>query len=254
MLSKVVILVVLVSLSIFSKESQSASDKVELIKQNWPHSGIFGRFNKSSLQRGFLVYKEVCASCHGLKHVSYRDLVGIGLTKDEIKSIAGEYELLDGPNDEGEMFEREAKPSDKFVNPYENDNQARAANNGSYPPDLSLIVKARAGGADYLYSLLNGYKEFPDDFEASEGMYYNEYYPGKQIAMPSPIMDDIVEYNDGTDATHVQIARDVTSFLAWAAEPELEERKSLGVKTLFFLILLTIMLLGVKRKIWKDVN
>ena len=254
MLSKVVILVVLVSLSIFSKESQSASDKVELIKQNWPHSGIFGRFDKSSLQRGFLVYKEVCASCHGLKHVSYRDLVGIGLTKDEIKSIAGEYELLDGPNDEGEMFEREAKPSDKFVNPYENDNQARAANNGSYPPDLSLIVKARAGGADYLYSLLNGYKEFPDDFEASEGMYYNEYYPGKQIAMPSPIMDDIVEYNDGTDATHVQIARDVTSFLAWAAEPELEERKSLGVKTLFFLILLTIMLLGVKRKIWKDVN
>ncbi len=254
MLSKVVIFVVLVSLSIFSKESQSASDKVELIKQNWPHSGVFGRFDKSSLQRGFLVYKEVCASCHGLKHVSYRDLVGIGLTKDEIKSIAGEYELLDGPNDEGEMFEREAKPSDKFVNPYENDNQARAANNGSYPPDLSLIVKARAGGADYLYSLLNGYKEFPDDFEASEGMYYNEYYPGKQIAMPSPIMDDIVEYNDGTDATHVQIARDVTSFLAWAAEPELEERKSLGVKTLFFLILLTIMLLGVKRKIWKDVN
>ena len=254
MLSKVVIFVVLVSLSIFSKESQSASDKVELIKQNWPHSGVFGRFDKSSLQRGFLVYKEVCASCHGLKHVSYRDLVGIGLTKDEIKSIAGEYELSDGPNDEGEMFEREAKPSDKFVNPYENDNQARAANNGSYPPDLSLIVKARAGGADYLYSLLNGYKEFPDDFEASEGMYYNEYYPGKQIAMPSPIMDDIVEYNDGTDATHVQIARDVTSFLAWAAEPELEERKSLGVKTLFFLILLTIMLLGVKRKIWKDVN
>ena len=139
-------------------------------------------------------------------------LTGIGLTKDEIKSIAGEYIVMDGPNDEGEMFEREAKLSDKFVNPYENDNQARLANNGAYPPDLSLMVKARAGGADYLFSLLNGYKEFPEGFEASEGMYYNEYYPGKQIAMPSPIMDDIVEYNDGTDATHVQIARDVTSF------------------------------------------
>jgi len=254
MLSKLLIIFVIFLFSVISSGVQAASEKIDLIEQNWPHSGIFGRFDKSSLQRGFLVYKEVCAACHGLKHVSYRDLTGIGLTVDEIKSIAGEYELVDGPNDEGEMFDREAKPSDKFVNPYENDSQARVANNGAYPPDLSLIVKARAGGADYLYSLLNGYKEFPEDFEASEGMYYNEYYPGKQIAMPSPIMDDIVDYNDGTDATHVQIARDVTSFLAWAAEPELEERKSLGVKTLFFLILLTIMLLGVKRKIWKDVN
>ena len=254
MLSKIFILFVTFSFLIFSNSAKAASDKTELIEQNWPHSGIFGRFDKSSLQRGFLVYKEVCAACHGLKHVSYRDLTGIGLTVDEIKSIAGEYELVDGPNDEGEMFDREAKPSDKFVNPYENDNQARVANNGAYPPDLSLIVKARAGGADYLYSLLNGYKEFPEGFEASEGMYYNEYYPGKQIAMPSPIMDDIVDYNDGTEATHVQIARDVTSFLSWAAEPELEERKSLGVKALFFLILLTIMLLGVKRKVWKDVN
>ena len=115
------------------------------------------------------------------------------------------------------MFLRQALPSDKFVGPYENDNVARSANNGAYPPDLSLIVKARAGGADYLYSLLNGYKEFPDDFEASEGMYYNIFYPGNQIAMPSPIMDDIVEYDDGTEATHSQIAKDVTAFLAWTA-------------------------------------
>ena len=173
---------------------------------------------------------------------------------DEIKVIAADYEIVDGPNDEGEMFDREALPSDKFVGPYENDKIARLANNGAYPPDLSLIVKARANGADYLYSLLNGYKDYPENFEASEGMYYNEFYPGYQIAMPSPLMDDIVEYSDGTEATQQQIAKDVTSFLAWAAEPELEERKSLGVKTLFFLILLTIMLLGVKRKIWKDVE
>ena len=233
---------------------KAATSNVDLIQQNWPFNGIFGRFDKASLQRGFKVYSEVCSACHGLRHISYRDLEGIGYSNDEIKVIAGEYEITDGPNDEGEMFEREAKPSDKLVGPYENDNQARSANNGAYPPDLSLIVKARAGGADYLYSLLNGYKDFPEGFEESEGMYYNEYYPGRQIAMPSPIMDDIVEYNDGTEASHVQIARDVTSFLAWAAEPELEERKSLGVKTLFFLILLTIMLLGVKRKVWKDVN
>ena len=232
----------------------SATTNVELMKQKWPFDGIFGRFDESSLQRGFQVYREVCAACHGIRHISYRDLKGIGYTNDEIKVIAAEYEVMDGPNDDGEMFEREARPSDKFVGPYENDKIARLANNGAYPPDLSLIVKARADGANYLYSLLNGYKEFPDNFEASEGMYYNEFYPGNQIAMPSPLMDDIVEYSDGTEATQSQIAKDVTSFLAWTAEPELEERKSLGVKTLFFLILITIMILGVKRKIWKDVD
>ena len=232
----------------------SATTNVELMKQNWPFNGIFGRFDESSLQRGFQVYREVCAACHGIRHISYRDLKGIGYTNDEIKVIAADYEVMDGPNDDGEMFEREARPSDKFVGPYENDKIARLANNGAYPPDLSLIVKARADGANYLYSLLNGYKEFPDNFEASEGMYYNEFYPGNQIAMPSPLMDDIVEYSDGTEATQSQIAKDVTSFLAWTAEPELEERKSLGVKTLFFLILITLMLLGVKRKIWKDVD
>ena len=231
-----------------------ATSDVKLMDQKWPFNGIFGRFDESSLQRGFQVYREVCAACHGIRHISYRDLKGIGYTNDEIKVIAADYEIVDGPNDEGEMFEREALPSDKFVGPYENDKIARLANNGAYPPDLSLIVKARANGADYLYSLLNGYKDYPENFEASEGMYYNEFYPGYQIAMPSPLMDDIVEYSDGTEATQEQIAKDVTSFLAWTAEPELEERKSLGVKTLFFLILLTIMLLGVKRKIWKDVE
>ena len=203
----------------------SATTNVELMKQKWPFDGIFGRFDESSLQRGFQVYREVCAACHGIRHISYRDLKGIGYTNDEIKVIAADYEVMDGPNDDGEMFEREARPSDKFVGPYENDKIARLANNGAYPPDLSLIVKARADGANYLYSLLNGYKEFPDNFEASEGMYYNEFYPGNQIAMPSPLMDDIVEYSDGTEATQSQIAKDVTSFLAWTAEPELEERK-----------------------------
>lgn len=231
-----------------------ATSDVKLMEQKWPFNGIFGRFDESSLQRGFQVYREVCAACHGIRHISYRDLKGIGYTNDEVKVIAADYEIVDGPNDEGEMFDREALPSDKFVGPYENDKIARLANNGAYPPDLSLIVKARANGADYLYSLLNGYKDYPENFEASEGMYYNEFYPGYQIAMPSPLMDDIVEYSDGTEATQEQIAKDVTSFLAWTAEPELEERKSLGVKTLFFLILLTIMLLGVKRKIWKDVE
>ena len=162
---------------------KAATSNVDLIQQNWPFNGIFGRFDKASLQRGFKVYSEVCSACHGLRHISYRDLEGIGYSNDEIKVIAGEYEITDGPNDEGEMFTRDAKMSDKFVGPYENDKIARLANNGAYPPDLSLIVKARGGGADYIYSLLNGYKDFPEDFEASDGMYYNEYYPGKQIAL-----------------------------------------------------------------------
>mgnify|MGYP002013274239 FL=1 len=234
--------------------SFSATNQTELMKQNWPFNGIFGRFDNTALQRGFKVYREVCAACHGIRHVSFRDLKNIGFSSDEIKLIAGEYQLMDGPDDEGEMYERDAKPSDKFIGPYPNENAARVANNGAYPPDLSLMVKARAGGADYLYSLLNGYKEYPDEFEQSDGMYYNIFYPGNQIAMPNPIMDDIVEYDDGTEATHSQISKDVSSFLAWTAEPELEERKALGVKTIFFLVLLTIMLLGVKRKIWKDVE
>ena len=231
-----------------------ATSNIELMEQNWPFNGVFGRFDKTALQRGFKVYREVCSACHGIRHVSFRDLHQIGFSNDEIKAIAGEYELTDGPNDEGEMFQRDALPSDKFVGPYANENEARVANNGAYPPDLSLIVKARAGGADYVYSLLNGYKEFPDDIEANDGMYFNIFYPGNQIAMSSPIMDEIVEYDDGTEATHSQIAKDVTAFLAWTAEPELEQRKSLGVKTIFFLVLITIMLLGVKRKIWKDVE
>ena len=159
---------------------------MELIKQNWPFNGVFGRFDQASLQRGFKVYTEVCSACHGLRHISYRDLEGIGYSNDEIKVIAGEYEIIDGPNDEGEMFTRDAKMSDKFVGPYENDKIARLANNGAYPPDLSLIVKARAGGADYLYSLLNGYKDFPENFDASEGMYYNEFYPGESNSNATP--------------------------------------------------------------------
>ena len=244
----------IVFLSSFFKINVSAGEKSELIKQNWPFDGFFGRFDQSSIQRGFQVYREVCAGCHGIKYIAYRDLANVGFTPDEIKSIASEYEIIDGPNDEGEMFDRLAKPSDKFVGPYLNDKEARVANNGAYPPDLSLITKARAGGADYLYNLLNGYKDPPENLEISDGMYFNTIYPGNQIAMPMPIVDEIVEYEDETPATQDQIIRDVTSFLVWTAEPELEERKVLGIRVLIFLIIITLMLLAVKRKVWKDVE
>lgn len=221
--------------------------------RDWSFQGMFGTFDRGALQRGFQVYKEVCAACHSLRLVAYRNLSGIGLGEDQIKAVAAEFEVTDGPNDEGEMFQRPARPPDRFVKPFANDNAARAANNGALPPDLSLMTKARKGGADYLHALLIGYKEEPPaGFTLGDGMSYNVYFPGNQIAMAPPVDDDAVEYADGTKATKDQIASDVTTFLAWAAEPELEERKRLGIKVLLFLIVLTAMLYAVKRQVWKD--
>ena len=194
--------------------------------RDWSFDGMFGTFDRGAAQRGFQVYQEVCAACHSLKLVAYRNLSGIGLSEDQIKAIAAEVEVTDGPNDEGEMFQRPARPSDRFVKPFANDNAARAANNGALPPDLSLMVKARKGGADYLHALLTGYKEEPPaGIKLSEGMNYNLYFPGNQIAMAPPVADDAVEYADGTKATADQIATDVATFLAWAAEPELRSEE-----------------------------
>jgi len=201
------------------------------------------------------VYSEVCSGCHGVKLVAYRNLMDIGFSEEDVKAFASDFEVEDGPDDEGEMFWREAIPSDRFAEPFANDNAARAANNGALPPDLSLITKARIGGADYLYALLTGYEEeAPPGFELLDGMNYNNYYPGHQIAMAAPIYDDSVEYLDGTIATKEQISHDVTTFLAWTAEPKLEHRKRLGLKALIFLIVLTGMLYAVKRKIWSDLH
>jgi len=221
--------------------------------RHWTFDGMFGTFDRGQVQRGFQVYREVCAACHSLKLVAYRNLSGIGLDEEAIKTFAGEFEVTDGPNDEGEMFRRPARPSDRFVAPFANENAARAANNGALPPDLSLMVKARKGGADYLHALLVGYKEEPPaDVKLGDGMSYNLYFPGNQIAMGPPFADDAVEYADGTKATAEQIAADITAFLAWAAEPELEERKRMGLKVLIFLVVLTAMLYALKRQIWSD--
>jgi len=174
---------------------------------------------------------------------------------DEIKAIAGEFEVTDGPNDDGDMFTRPARPADRFASPFENVQAARASNNGALPPDLSLITKARKGGGDYIYALLSGYAEEPPaDFELADGMYYNKVFPGHQIAMNPPLGDDAVEYTDGTKATTAQMAKDVTTFLVWAAEPEMEERKRLGIKVMLFLIVLTGLLYALKRKIWSDLH
>jgi cytochrome c1 len=235
--------------------ARAAAEAPALPEQQWEFQGIFGTFERDAQQRGLQVYRQVCASCHSLELIAFRNLRDLGLSEDQITAIAGEYEVEDGPNDEGEMFMRPAEAADRFPAPFPNEQAARYANNGAYPPDLSLITKARLGSADYIYALLTGYRdEPPEGVELMPGMYYNDYFAGHQIAMAPPLVEGIVEYEDGTEATVSQMAHDVTTFLAWAAEPELEERKRLGVKAILFLTVFTGLLYAVKRKIWTDVH
>ena len=238
-----------------------------LEKQNWSFNGMLGTYDRAALQRGFQVYKEVCATCHSMSLLSYRNLgggkgfaagdesaPGPGFSEAEVKAIASEYKVKDGPNDQGDMFERPARPSDRFVAPFANDNAARAANNGALPPDLSLMVKARANGADYVYAILTGYHETPAGFALADGMNYNAAFPGHQIAMPKPLNGDDVKFADGTQATIEQEARDVVQFMAWAAEPNLEDRHRIGIQVLGFLVVLTGLFYAIKRRIAKRIG
>ena len=229
----------------------AAGDEIDIPDQDWRHEGVFGTFDRGSLQRGFQVFEEVCAACHSLQYIAFRNLVEIGFTEQEAKAIAAEYEVEDGPDDEGEMFTRPARLADYWPSPFANDNAARVSNGGALPPDLSLIVKAREGGPDYIFALMTGYEdEPPEGATLSGGMSYNHYFRGHQIAMPPPLYDEAVEYVDGTPATLEQHARDVTAFLAWTAEPELEERKQTGLKVLIFVFILTAVLFVIYRRTW----
>jgi ubiquinol-cytochrome c reductase cytochrome c1 subunit len=225
-----------------------------LAKQEWHHTGITGTFDRAELQRGFQVYSNVCAACHGLSLLSYRHLAGIGYGEAELKAIAAKVQVADGPNDQGEMFERPGLPSDRFKKPYPNDKASRAANGGALPPDLSLMVKARSGAEDYVYSLLTGYEPAPADVKVPEGQYYNKAFAGHLISMPPPLNEGAVSYADSTNATVPQMARDVTTFLAWAAEPTLEARKRMGAKVLVFLLVFAGLMYLVKKKIWSTVH
>ena len=240
----------LLVLLLISTNALASGAEVNLKKTQWPFDGAFGTVDKNAAQRGFQVYKEVCASCHELKHNSYRNLADIGFSEDEVKAIASAATIIDGPNADGDMFERPGRPSDKFARPFANDNAARAANGGALPPNLSLIVKSRPDGANYLYSLLTGYKEAPEGFKLESGMNYNEFFPGHQIAMAAPLSDGAVEYQDGTNATTDQMAKDVTIFLQWAAEPEMEQRKKMGIKVFAYLITFTVLFYLAKKRIW----
>lgn len=264
----------------------AGGEAIDYPRHEWSYDGITGQYDRAQLRRGWQVYQEVCAACHGLERVKFRNLVQPGgpeFDEEAVKLLAAEWpnQIVDGPNDEGEMFERPAKLSDKIKGPYANDKQARAAQGGAYPPDLSLITRARnvhsnapwyihvplmardiltgyeTGGSDYLYALLTGYKEPPESFQLSEGMNYNKYFPGHQIAMMQPIPEGgAVEYQENAGATSSleQNAADVTAFLAWAADPKLNERKQLGWSVMIYLLITTLLLYFAKKRIWARVK
>ena len=234
-----------------------SADKVEYLKTDWTFKGLFGKFDRASLQRGYQVYTEVCAACHSMKYLSYRNLSEKGgpeFSVAQAKAIAASFEVTDGPNADGEMFQRSGKLSDKFVMPYENVKAAEAANGGAYPPDMSVLVKARGGGVDYIYSLLQGYEEAPSGMILDDGVHYNKYMYGNKIKMSAPLSDGIIEYSDGTNPSVEQMSKDVTTFLMWAAEPSLEARHQMGFKAIVYLIILTILVYFSMKRIWSRVK
>ena len=237
--------------------SMASEQTEELLNPGWSFKGFFGKFDRASLQRGYQVYTEVCAACHSMKYLSYRNLAQQGgpeFSEDQAKIIASQFEVIDGPNSEGDMFTRPARLSDNFVGPYANEEAAKSANGGAYPPDMSVLVKARKGGASYIYSILLGYDDPPPDVSLEDGVYYNTYMSGNKIKMSKPLSENLVQYSDGTQATEEQMAKDVSTFLAWAAEPNLEQRHKMGFRAVLYLIIITILVYFSMKKIWSRIE
>jgi len=241
---------------------------------SWSFAGPFGTYNKAQLQRGLKIYKETCSACHGLERVAFRNLTALGYSDEQVKALAAEYEVEDGPDENGDMFTRPALPSDRFPSPFANPEAAAASNNGAAPPDLSLMAKARAvergfptfvfdiftqyaeGGPDYIHALLAGYPEEPPaGVEVPEGTYYNPYFiGGKSLSMAPPLFDEGVTYDDGTQETVDQYATDIAAFLMWTAEPNLDDRKRIGFIVMIFIVLFGGLVYLTKRKVWSAVD
>jgi len=255
----------------------AAGEAVHIDRQKWSFAGFFGRFDPNQLQRGFQVYKDACAQCHGISRIDFRNLAqpgGPAFNEDAVKGLAATYQVQDGPNDDGKMFKRPARLSDKIPPPYANEKEARSVHNGAYPPDLSLITKARGleyhgslfahpfhllkdmatgyqeAGADYVYALLTGYVAAPKDFKLADGMQYNQAFPGHQISMPPPLSEGAVKYQDGTPSSVEQMARDVVAFLHWAGDPKHDERKRMGLLVILYLLVTAVLLYFAKKRIW----
>ncbi|XP_071451317.1 cytochrome c1, heme protein, mitochondrial [Hetaerina americana] len=232
-------------------QSVKASDlELHPPKNPWSHNGLFAALDHASVRRGYEVYKQVCAACHSLQYLAYRNLVGVSHTEAEAKAEAAEIQVRDGPDETGEMFMRPGKLSDYFPKPYPNEEAARAANNGAYPPDLSYITLARHGGEDYVFALLTGYCDAPAGVVLRDGQYYNPYFPGGAISMAQALYNEALEYDDGTPATASQLAKDVCTFLKWAAEPEHDDRKKMTIKAFMIFSFLLGITYYIKRHKW----
>ena len=252
---KLILIIFLISLN--SLNSNSAEKSEDLLNPEWSFKGFFGKFDRASLQRGYQVYTEVCSACHSMKYLSYRNLYEPGgpeFSIEQAKIIASQFELTDGPNNDGEMFTRQARLSDNFVGPYANEKAAASANGGAYPPDMSVLAKARQGGASYIYSVLLGYEDPPAGMSLDDGVYYNKFMSGNKIMMAQPLSEGIVQYSDGTSATEEQMAKDVVTFLAWAAEPHLETRHKMGFRAIIYLIVLTVLVYFSMKKLWSRIE
>ena len=261
--------------------AHAAGEAIHIDRQKWSFAGPFGRFDPNQLQRGFQVYKDACAQCHGISRLDFRNLAqagGPGFKEDSVKGLAATYQIQDGPNDEGKMFKRPGRLSDKIPPPYANEQEARAVHNGAYPPDLSLITKARSieyqgslfahpfhllkdmaigyqeAGADYVHALLTGYADAPKDFMLAVGMQYNKAFPGHQISMPPPLTAGAVKFQDGTPNTVDQMARDVVAFLHWAGDPKQDERKRMGLLVVLYLLITAVLLYFAKKRIWANAH
>lgn len=241
------------ALTLLSGQSLAAGDAEPAPHQHWHFSGYTGTYDQAAMQRGLKVYREVCSACHSLKRVYFRNLEDLGYDEAQIKNIAAEYTVTDGPDSEGEMFERAGRPSDHFPSPYPN-KQAAIAVNGAEPPDLSLMTKARHHGPDYVYALLTGYSHDTHGVDVPEGKHYNQYFPGHVISMAPPLSDGQVAYEDGSPETLEQYAYDVVNFLTWAADPYMAERKRTGIKVVLFLLIFAGIMLAYKKKIWADIH
>ena len=249
-------LILMIFLS-YSFSLSAAEQSKKLLEPGWSFKGFFGKFDRAQLQRGYQVYTEVCAACHSMKYLSYRNLSQPGgpeFSEQQAKIIASQFEVTDGPNSDGEMFTRPGSLSDKFVGPYPNEQAATAANGGAYPPDMSVLVKARKGGADYIYSVLMGYEDPPSGMILDDGVYYNKYMPGNKIKMSQPLMSGAVEYIDGTVSSEEQMSKDVVAFLAWAAEPHLEARHKIGFRAIVYLLIITVLVYFSMKKLWSRIE
>lgn len=265
----IVLVAGLLNLSVTGAQAASGYPLEKPKEQSWSFAGPFGHWDLGQLQRGFKVYREVCASCHSIRLVSFRNLEALGFSADQVKSIAAEYDVTDGPNADGEMFDRPGVPSDRIPGPYSNKQEAASVNNGAVPPDFSLLAKARApergfptfvfdmftlyaeNGPDYIYSLMTGYKDDAGDHEIAEGTHYNPYFiSGASLAMANPLSDELLDYDDGTPATVDNYAKDVAAFMMWAAEPHMVERKAMGFKVIVFLLIFAMLLYLTKKKVF----